>query len=74
MKWSSGPHEEVYQQTVYADQLNFIPFDRLATKQAVTAKIRYNHDPAPATVTMVHDNTLRCDFTEPQGRSPPAKP
>ncbi|HHT06571.1 MAG TPA: tRNA 2-thiouridine(34) synthase MnmA [Hydrogenispora sp.] len=61
-----GTDEEVYQQTVYADQLNFIPFDRLATQQAVTAKIRYNHDPAPATVTMVDDNTLRCDFTEPQ--------
>ena len=61
-----GTDEEVYQQTVYADQLNFIPFDRLATQQAVTAKIRYNHDPAPATVMMVDDNTLRCDFTEPQ--------
>ena len=61
-----GTAEEVYQQTVYAGQLNFIPFDRLTTKQTVTAKIRYNHDPAPATVMMVDDRTLRCDFTSPQ--------
>ncbi|MBA2132286.1 tRNA 2-thiouridine(34) synthase MnmA [Capillibacterium thermochitinicola] len=61
-----GTAEEVYQQTVYANQLNFIPFDRLTAKQAVTAKIRYNHDAAPATVMMVDDTTLRCDFATPQ--------
>ncbi|NLM38303.1 MAG: tRNA 2-thiouridine(34) synthase MnmA [Firmicutes bacterium] len=61
-----GTAEEVYQQTVYADQLNFIPFDRLTSKLAVTAKIRYNHNAAPATVVMVNDTTLRCDFVAPQ--------
>ena len=61
-----GADEEVYQRTVYADQLNFIPFEKLQTKLEVGAKIRYNHSPAPAIVEMVDDTILRCVFQQPQ--------
>jgi tRNA-specific 2-thiouridylase len=61
-----GEDREVYQSTVYADQLNFIPFPELKTKIKVGAKIRYNHTPAPAVVEMVDADTLRCSFLEPQ--------
>lgn len=61
-----GEEHEVYQNTVYADHLNFIPFPELKTKMAVSAKIRYNHAPAPAVVEMVDETTLRCRFSEPQ--------
>ncbi|HEY8391254.1 MAG TPA: tRNA 2-thiouridine(34) synthase MnmA [Capillibacterium sp.] len=61
-----GEAPEVYQSTVYADHLNFIPFPELKTKIEVSAKIRYNHTPAPAEVEMVDATTLRCTFTEPQ--------
>ena len=33
---------------------------------SVSAKIRYNHTPAPAVVEMVDETTLRCTFSEPQ--------
>ncbi len=61
-----GDNEDVFQHKVYANHLNFMPFDKLEETMRVTAKIRYSHPPAPCSIRMVEPSTLLCTFDQPQ--------
>jgi tRNA-specific 2-thiouridylase len=49
-----------------AERCNWHPFDRLDEPIEVTAKIRYNHPGAPATVTPLANGTVRVKMHAPQ--------
>lgn len=61
-----GDNSDVFDDTLYADNLNFTAIEKLDDKMQVEAKIRYSHRPAPCTIEMVDENTLKCVFEEPQ--------
>lgn len=61
-----GEHEDVFGSVVYANQLNFMPFEKLEGKLKAQAKIRYKHEPADCMIEMVDEDTLKCVFKEPQ--------
>ncbi len=61
-----GDNEDLFNTTLYANTLNFMPFEKLDKKMKLTAKIRYSHKPEPCTVEMVGEDTLKCTFEEPQ--------
>ena len=53
-----GAREEVYGDELTASALNWITFDRLERKIEVTAKIRYRHEAAAATVAPLADDDV----------------
>ena len=61
-----GDHEDVFADTVYANKLNFMPFEKLEGKLYAKAKVRYKHEPADCTIEMVGEDKLKCVFKEPQ--------
>lgn len=61
-----GDNEDIFTCEVFANKLNFMPFDDLEERMEVTAKIRYSQMPAPCTIEMVNDDTIKCTFVEPQ--------
>lgn len=63
-----GDNEDVFGHEVYANQLNFMPFETLEVGQEMrlTGKIRYSHKAAPCTVKMVGTDNILCTFDEPQ--------
>ena len=61
-----GDNEDLFRNTLQASDLNFMSVEKLEGEMKVTAKIRYSHIPAEATINMVDANTLECRFVEPQ--------
>jgi len=61
-----GENAEIFTKKVYACELNFTVFEKLETKMEIKAKIRYSHKPANATISMVDEKILLCEFEEPQ--------
>ncbi|MDA3732905.1 tRNA 2-thiouridine(34) synthase MnmA [Niameybacter massiliensis] len=61
-----GDNEDLFTCEVYANKLNFMPFEKLEGPLEVAAKIRYSHAPQPCTIEMVDEETLKCTFKEPQ--------
>lgn len=62
-----GDNEDLFTYEVYANKLNFMPFESLGdSKMELSAKIRYSHPPQPCTIEMVSEDTLKCTFKEPQ--------
>jgi tRNA-uridine 2-sulfurtransferase len=61
-----GPAQSLERVRLLATGVNFIACDPPGTPLAVTAKIRHNHEPAPATVRMVDAATAEVVFREPQ--------
>ena len=61
-----GPESKLFSTTVYGQNSNFIPFDKLTTPLSVTAKARSRHTPQPATVYPEDDGNIRVVFREPQ--------
>ena len=61
-----GEEGSQYRAALTAADLNFIPFDRPDGPLRVTAKIRYQAQPAPAVLTMEEDATARVVFDTPQ--------
>ena len=55
-----------YSAELYADDLNFIPFDRPDEPFRAEVKIRYNDIPKAATVQMTDKNTAKVEFDEPR--------
>lgn len=51
---------------LYADKLNFIPFDKLSEPIKVLAKVRYSAKPGKATVSPAGEDLARVVFEEPQ--------
>lgn len=61
-----GRKEDLAATQLRAIQVNFIPFDRLSGERIVTAKIRHNHIPAPATLRPAGEREVLVIFDEPQ--------
>jgi tRNA-specific 2-thiouridylase len=61
-----GDDTEVFQNALYAEDLNFMMFEKLEGTKKLTAKIRYSHTPAPCTIKMKDENVVECVFDEPQ--------
>lgn len=61
-----GDDAELFTDTLFATDLNFMPFERLEGPMKVSAKIRYSHKPAEAIISMKDENTVECKFSEPQ--------
>ena len=61
-----GKNEQLYAKTLYAKDINLVPFDRLDGPIRVYAKIRYNQRGQPATVRQTGDDTMLVEFDEPQ--------
>lgn len=63
-----GDNKDVFRDTVYANKLNFMPFESLEEGQemTLTGKIRYAQKAAPCTIRMSGEDTLLCTFHEPQ--------
>lgn len=61
-----GPVESLNKTSLMAADLNLVLVDKLTGPTRVQAQIRYNGEPAPATVTPVDEHRVRVDFQEPQ--------
>lgn len=61
-----GDNEDLFTHEVYANKLNFMPFEHLTEPREFTAKIRYSHTPAACTVEMVGEDQIKCTFVEAQ--------
>ena len=57
---------DLYSKTVTATSANFSAVDKLDTPTRLSAKIRYRHAPAMATVTQTSPSTFTVEFDEPQ--------
>ena len=59
-------NDELFSTRLYAHSANFIAVDSIGTPMKVTAKIRYKHDAAPATVEQTDDGRFVLEFDTPQ--------
>lgn len=60
-----GDEEDLYNSKLYAEELNFIPFDKLEGPMEVKAKIRYSLHESHATIRP-HNNGVLVEFKEAQ--------
>ncbi|MCD8075263.1 MAG: tRNA 2-thiouridine(34) synthase MnmA [Lachnospiraceae bacterium] len=60
-----GEAQDVFSDHLYCDHLNYMSVPAFADGMRVTAKIRYNHAGAPATVRRVGDDCAEVLFDEP---------
>lgn len=61
-----GLDRDLFSTSLDAENINFIPFDRLDAPMRVTAKIRYSQSFAPAWLEQTSDNTFHLEFDVPQ--------
>jgi tRNA-specific 2-thiouridylase len=61
-----GDAADLERQELVASHVNFIAGDTPAGPLRVRARIRHNHDPAPATVLALEDGRAAVVFDEPQ--------
>lgn len=61
-----GEGDEVFSDTLIAENLNFIPFDKLEDEMEVTCKIRYTARESPAVISLEKDGRVRVSFKTPQ--------
>ncbi|MDR1353920.1 MAG: tRNA 2-thiouridine(34) synthase MnmA [Oscillospiraceae bacterium] len=61
-----GEERDLYSNKLTAEAVNFIPFDTLTAPLKTTAKVRYNQEPAPATIHPLEGNKVHVEFTAPQ--------
>ena len=59
-------HEELFQSTLAAADVNWVSIPAPDRKIRVQAKIRYRHSPQPATAEVTPQGMLRVTFDEPQ--------
>lgn len=60
------PHEDLFQKTLTAREVNWVSIPAPEQEIRVQAKIRYRHSPQPATAQMLESGKLRVTFDEPQ--------
>lgn len=58
-------NEGLFERTLEVERANLMLWDKLDRPVRVTAKVRYHHAPAPATVTQIAEDRLRVEFDEP---------
>ncbi len=61
-----GPNEGLFSHALEANQINFIPFERLDVPLRVQAKVRYRQQGQPATVEQIGPDRIRVSFDQPQ--------
>lgn len=61
-----GESEEIFTNTLYATDLNFMMIEDLKGCMKVKGKIRYSQIPASCTIRKIDEDTLECVFDEPQ--------
>lgn len=61
-----GSNEDLMEDTLYAGDVNLITAEKLTEPIRCTAKVRYKHRAAPATVTQIGEHEIRVVFDEPQ--------
>lgn len=61
-----GEAEEVFSDSLIAEQLNFMAVKDIEGETEVIAKIRYNHKGAQCKIKKMEQNKIRCVFDEPQ--------
>lgn len=61
-----GDNSDVFQEVLYANQLNFMAIADLEGEMTVTAKIRYSHEGAVAHIKKIGEDLLECRFDAPQ--------
>ena len=61
-----GEEGSQYSSSLIAADLNFIPFDTLQSEMEITAKVRYQAQPAKATLIPLGGGKVRVDFEEAQ--------
>lgn len=61
-----GKQDELLQSEFVAAQVNWISFDEPAIPVRAEVRVRYRHQPAPATITPLANNRARVVFDEPQ--------
>lgn len=61
-----GDENQVFKKELIAENLNFIPFDRLDKTIKVKAKIRYSAEEADAIVTPIENDKVKVSFEESQ--------
>ena len=59
-------NDELFSTRLYASSANFIAVESIDSPMKVTAKIRYKHDAAPATVEQTDDGRFVLEFDTPQ--------
>lgn len=61
-----GENQELFQQVLTADQVHWMDIESLTQPMRVTARIRYAHTPAAATITPLAHGKVQVLFDEPQ--------
>lgn len=61
-----GDNEELFTTTVFANKLQFMPFEKLEGELSCSAKIRYSHQPSPCKIKRIDEETVVCEFEEKQ--------
>ena len=61
-----GDNEDLFKHTVTANQLNFMPFEKLEGSLKCSGKIRYNQKPEACVIRMLDEDTLICEFDDKQ--------
>ena len=61
-----GENKDVFTDTLYAGNLNFMAIEALKEPMRARGKIRYSHEGADCTIRMIDNNTLECKFDKPQ--------
>lgn len=61
-----GDEQDIFKNTLIAEDVNLIPFDKVEGEIDVTAKVRYSAKPAKAKLSQVGDNRVKLVFEENQ--------
>ncbi len=67
-----GSNEDLFNTTVYADNVNFCAWESIEGEKRAKAKIRYAHKASPCTVSC-ENGILKCVFDEPQRAATPGQ-
>lgn len=68
-----GDEEHLFKTNVEVKNVNFIPFDTLDSEMRVTAKLRYRHNAASATIKPMENGNVMIIFDEPQRAASPGQ-
>ncbi|SFA84257.1 tRNA-specific 2-thiouridylase [Acetitomaculum ruminis DSM 5522] len=61
-----GDSQSVFKDILYADNVNYMAWDKFNEPKRLYGKIRYSAKPMPCTVTPMEDGRLKALFDEPQ--------
>jgi tRNA-uridine 2-sulfurtransferase len=61
-----GPDSDLYSRTLRANRLNWVSIAEPSESTRVSIKIRHRHEPAPAILRIIDEDTVEATFDEPQ--------